>query len=221
MTGGTKNRTRTGLKGLIAGGAVLAAALAGAGLLTAGPWGVAAPAAARDQGARAGAFEVDPVHSSVVFGVGHLGVARFWGVFPASSGSYNIDPADLSSSFIDISISTEKVFTGNEGRDKHLRSPDFFNAQQFPTITFRAGSFEKTGEKTMRVTGELTMLDTTRPVTAEVEYFGAGETRQGFKSGSEARFTIRRSEFGMTKYLEGNAIGDEVHLIAGFEGVRK
>lgn len=166
-------------------------------------------------------FVVDAVHSAVVFRISHMGVSQSYGVFDAPTGSYLIDMANPSASSIDITIDANKVHTGNEKRDEHLRSPDFFNTKQFPTMRFVGKSFEKQGEKTLKVMGELTMLDATKPVEVVLEYIGEGETRQGYKSGFEATFTIKRSEFGMTKFLEGNALGDEVRLIVSVEGKKE
>lgn len=166
-------------------------------------------------------YTVDSGHSSVVFRIGHMGVANMYGAFHAPTGTYHFDLADPAKSAVEITIETAKIDTGSEGRDKHLRNADFFDVEKHPTITFKGTKFEKTGEKTMKVVGDLTMLGVTKPVTAMIEIIGEGETRQGYKSGFEANFTIKRSEFGMTKYLEGNAIGDEVKLMVAIEGKRE
>lgn len=183
---------------------------------------VAAPsnAVARSADAAPGAFKLDPVHSMVVFRIGHMGVSYAWGRFNEPNGTYLIDAADPAKSSIDITIDTEKVDTANAGRDRHLKSPDFFNAKEFPTITFKSKSFSKTGEKTLDVVGDLTMLGVTKPVTAKLTLVGEGQTPQGYKSGFEAEFTIKRSEFGMTKYVEEKAIADEVKLNVAVEGAR-
>jgi polyisoprenoid-binding protein YceI len=73
----------------------------------------------------------------------------------------------------------------------------------------------------MKVTGELTMLGKTKPVVVTLSFVGEGETKQGYKSGFEAQFTVKRSEFGMTKYLEGNAISDEITLMVAVEGKKE
>lgn len=176
---------------------------------------VAASASAWAEGA---AFTLDKVHSNVVFKIGHMGVANMYGMIHAPEGTYSLDFASPSSSKLEIKVLTENIDTGNEGRDRHLKSPDFFDTKQFPEISFVGKQFEKTGEKTMKVTGELTMLGKTQPVVATLSFVGEGETKQGFKSGFEAQFTIKRSEFGMTKYLEGNALSDEVSLMVAVEG---
>src|SRR5690606_24263928 len=130
-------------------------------------------------------YTVDSVHSSVVFRIEHMGIAYFYGRFNDPSGTYNIDGDNPGASFIDISVDAKKVDTGNERRDRHLRSPDFFNAEQFPTISFTARSAEKTGDNTLVMSGELTMLGVTKPAQANVTFIGKAESHQGFKSGFE------------------------------------
>lgn len=206
------------MRGFI-GASVAAAVLVGVMAMTAvGREETPAPAAGA---VRAGAFKVDPVHSVVVFGIGHLGVSRMYGTFNMPSGSFLIDAADATKSFIEISVDTEKVSTGAGKRDDHLRSPDFFNAKEFPKVTFKSTSFEKGAGKAMTVKGDLTMLGQTRPVSAALEFLGEGDTVQGHKAGFEATFTIKRSEFGMTKYLEEKMLGDEVKLTVAVEGQRE
>lgn len=171
--------------------------------------------------AQAATFALDKVHSNVVFKVGHMGVANMFGMFHAPEGTYSLDFANPSASKLEIKIMVENIDTGNEGRDRHLKSPDFFDAKQFPEITFVGKQFEKTGDKTMKVTGDLTMLGKTKPVTVTLTFIGEGETKQGYKSGFEAQFSIKRSEFGMTKYLEGNALSDEISLMVAVEGAKQ
>jgi polyisoprenoid-binding protein YceI len=170
--------------------------------------------------AEGGAFGVDKVHSMVVFKIGHMGVANFYGVIHAPEGSYLLDAANPSASKLEIKVPVENLDSGNEARDKHLKGPDFFDSKQNPDLTFVGKSFNKTGDKTFDVTGDLTLRGVTKPVTAKIVVIGEGPTKQGYKSGFEATFTIKRSEFGMTKYLEENAIGDEVAITVSIEGKR-
>ena len=165
------------------------------------------------------AFTVDPVHSMVVFRIGHMGVSYAYGMIWQPTGSYTLDFANPGNSSLTIVLDTEKVDTGNERRDNHLRSPDFFNSKQYPKLTFEATSFEMVGENQMRVEGELTMIGQTKPVTAMVEFVDEGDTPQGHKSGFEAECTIKRSDFGMKFMLGG--LGDEVTLMVGIEGIRQ
>lgn len=199
----------------VVAGVVLGAAVVGGGI--AGIMAVQ-PAEARNAAAMAETFTVDPVHSMVFFRIGHLGVAYTYGRFNEPTGEFIIDMDSPGASMIDITLKADEVDTGNAARDKHLRSGDFFNAKQYPEITFTSKSFEKTGSDTMRVTGDLTMHGVTKPVTAEIDYVGEGETPQGYKGGFEARFKIKRSDFGMTKFLENDMLGDEVTLMVTAEG---
>ncbi len=199
---------------LAIGSVVMAAGVMGAAVLVGG----SSASARQASSASAAEFKVDPVHSMVVFRIGHLGVANFYGVFERAEGSYNIDKANPGASFVKVSLALENVDSGNDKRDAHLKSADFFNAAQFPKIEFVSKSVKPAGENKFTVEGTLTMVGVTKPVTAQLEYLGEGQTPQGYKSGFEATFTIKRSDFGMTKFLEGNGIGDEVKLMVAVEG---
>lgn len=165
------------------------------------------------------AFTVDPVHSMVVFRVGHMGVSYVYGMIWKPTGSYTLDFENAENSSLKIELHTENIDTGDERRDKHLSSPDFFNSKQYPTLTFEATSFESIGEGIMTVEGNLTMLGETKPTTATLQFIDEADTRQGHKSGFECTFTIKRSDFGMTAFLEGNGLGDEISLFVTVEGV--
>ena len=161
---------------------------------------------------------VDPVHSMALFRVQHLGAGQFWGRFNDVTGSFSFEPGKAEGMNFDISISTESVDSGNEDLDKHLRSPDFFAAKDFPAMTFRSTGAKKTGERTYELMGELTMRGVTKPVTAALEFCGMADMGRGPKAGFEAQFTIKRSEFGVNYGVEKGAIGDEVRVIVGLEG---
>jgi polyisoprenoid-binding protein YceI len=163
----------------------------------------------------AGEWKVDPVHSFVVFRVRHNNVANAYGMFIGPTGSFTIDGAKPESSVIEVTVQAEKVSTGVDKRDDHLRSPDFLNAREFPTITFRSTSFKSAGENAYDVTGDLTFLGQTRPVTARLHVLGTGKGQRGEVMGAEATFTIRRSDFG-NKFMVG-PLGDEVHLTVALE----
>lgn len=158
-------------------------------------------------------FTLDAVHSSVMFKIEHMGVSNFYGAFKDVSGSYTLGE---NPSF-NFSIKTDSVDTRNEGRDKHLKSPDFFNAPEFPAITFKSTKVEKAGDN-LKVTGDLTMHGVTKPVTAEFKIWPAKETRQGMKGGFETHFTIKRTDFGMSTYVAEGGLGDEVTVLFAGEG---
>lgn len=206
--------------------AASAALIAAAGLALAGfapsptptPVSSAAPAAAPAQ------YAIDSVHSAVVFKIDHLGVSNFYGVFQKMSGSFSWDKAAPESLSINATIDAASINTGNSQREAHLKGPDFFNAKEHPEITFKSTAAKKTGDKTLDVTGDLTMLGKTKPVTLKVTIVGekdAGAQMGGYQAGFDATATIKRSDFGMTYGVSMGALGDEVTLTIGFAGAKK
>jgi polyisoprenoid-binding protein YceI len=168
----------------------------------------------------AAAYTIDPVHSSFVFRVKHLGVSHLYGRFNESSGSFTLDPDDPAKSSVTVTIKTASIDTANEARDKHLRSPDFFNAVEFPEMTFESTSIKKGDGNTYEVTGELTILGVTKTVTSRAEFVGKGKGMRGEeRAGFDGSFTIKRSDFGMNYMPEG--IGDDITILWGIEGIKK
>ena len=164
-------------------------------------------------------FKIDPVHSSVVFSVMHLGVSNFYGRFNDVSGTVVLDKEDPSKSSVDLTIPVERVDTHNEKRDQHLKSPDFFNAKQFPVMTFKSKKVEASGD-TYKVTGELTLHGVTKPLTLEVKKSGEGKGMEGeIRGGGETHFTIKRSDYGMN-FMQG-PLGDEINIVVSLEGVKQ
>ncbi|MCE2967831.1 MAG: YceI family protein [Phycisphaerales bacterium] len=185
------------------------------------PAQAAAQASAAQSAAASGPFDIDAVHSSVVFRIKHLSVANFYGMFEKISGKFHIDPANLDKSMIEATVDVASIDSNNKDRDQHLLSDSFFAAKEFPTMTFKSTKFTKTGENTFDVAGELTLLGKTRPVTTKVEFTGQGPGRPpgSTVAGLEARLEFKRSDFGMSYMLAG--LSDEVGLIVALEGIRK
>lgn len=167
----------------------------------------------------AASYEVDPVHSSVIFGVTHMGASRFYGRFDKTTGRFDYDESDPAKTKIDVEVDADSIYTANENREKHLKGPDFFNTKQFPKISFKSKSLEKQGDH-WRLKGELTLHGVTKPIEAHFEWIGTGEMRGQKRGGFEARFKFKRSDFGMTKF-QGGALGDEIRVIVSLEGVQK
>lgn len=168
------------------------------------------------------AYTVDKTHSAVIFKAHHLGAGYTYGQFLDISGTLNVDQANVAASSIDITIKTDSLTTHEEKRDQHLKSPDFFNAKQFPTITFKSKSVTKVDDKTANVTGDLTLHGVTKPVTAKVVYTGSGKLPNGTATvGYEATLTVKRSDFGITYMVGPTAIDDEIPLIIAIEGDKK
>jgi len=160
-------------------------------------------------------YAVDKIHSQVQFKVQHKGAGFVFGRFNDFSGSFTIDPKKPANSSVELTVQAGSVDTGFAKRDQHLASPDFFNAKQFPTITFKSKQVKVTGKQTAQVTGDLTLLGKTRPVTAQVRHTGTSGDLAGF----EASFKIKRSDWGM-KFMVG-PLGDEVELTVAVEGGKK
>ncbi len=164
-------------------------------------------------------FQVDPVHSSVLFRVKHMQASFAYGRFNQVTGRFLVDEADPSRSSFDLTIAGESIDTANAIRDRHLKGPDFFNTKQFPTITFKSRSVARAGDG-YDVTGDLMLHGVTRPVTLRLAETGSGKGMRGESlAGVEATFELKRSDFGMT-YMVG-PIGDEVRVTAALEGNRK
>lgn len=170
--------------------------------------------------AKTDVYRIDSVHSSNVFRIKHLNVAYFYGRFNDLSGQFALNAAEPSQNRIEVTVKTASVDTNHEGRDRHLRSPDYFDADKYPEITFKSTGFKKTGEQTFDVTGELALHGVTKTITVPLEITGTGPGMRGeYRAGWETTFTIKRSEYGMTTMLEG--LSDEVRLTVAVEGVRQ
>lgn len=164
-------------------------------------------------------YQIDNVHSDVIFEIGHLGVSSSFGRFNDISGEIHVDTEDAAETSIQIQIKSESVDTNSADRDKHLRSPDFFNVKQFPLIEFQSKSTKVKGDK-LEVTGDLTLLGVTKPVTVEVRKIGEGKDPWGgYRAGWLSEFKIKRSDYGMKFLLEG--LSDEVEITVALEAVRK
>lgn len=166
-------------------------------------------------------FALDKTHAYVSFEVNHLGVAPNWGRFNDFDGSFTFEEGKAESASFDVKIAAGSIDTANEKRDKHLTGPDFFNAKQFPEITFKSTKIMTKGDK-IHVHGDLTLLGTTKEVVIEMMATGSGQDPWGnFRQGFKGTTTIKRSEFGMNYGLTEGTIGDEVTLHIAVEGIRK
>ena len=164
-------------------------------------------------------YNVDPVHSTVIFRIKHFGVSYFYGRFNSPAGTFAFDPENPAESSFEITVKTANVDTHSSKRDGHLKSADFFNAKQFPEITFKSTSVKKGRGDTLKVTGDLGLHGQTREITIDLHHVGSRDTRRGQLCGFETTFTIKRSDFGMKFMLGG--VGDEVTLMVSLEGGKK
>jgi polyisoprenoid-binding protein YceI len=173
----------------------------------------------------ASTYAVDPVHSDVSFEIRHL-ISKVPGGFSIYDGAIATDFDDLERSSVTFTIDAASIDTGNEDRDTHLRSEDFFHVDEHPTITFQSTKIERTGETTYDVTGTLTMRGVARTVTLPVSYLGEmtdpwGNTKAGFA----IETTLDRTDYGIewNKAIEagGLMLGNEVEITINLQATKK
>ncbi|MGW1540956.1 YceI family protein [Streptomyces sp. NPDC002309] len=146
-----------------------------------------------------GEYTIDPSHSSIGFVARHAMVTNVKGKFLDHTGTLSLDGSDPSRSTATLDVKMESISTGSADRDGHLKSADFFKTDEFPTMTFRSTKAEALGGNDYRITGDLSILGVTKPLTIDLEFHGAakdpfGNDRVGFEGKAE----ILRSEWGLT-----------------------
>lgn len=164
-------------------------------------------------------YTIDPFHTFPHFTINHLGFSTMHGRFDKSSGKVTLDRAAKTGS-VDIAIEAASVSTGYVKRDEHLRSPDFFNAAEFPSITFKSTAMHFKGDAPSSVDGNLTISGVTKPVTLTIDEFNCGTNPMNKKDecGAAASTQIKRSDFGV-KYGLPN-IGDDVKMVFEIEAIK-
>lgn len=145
------------------------------------------------------AWEIDAAHSQVTFSVRHMMISTVKGQFTVLSGHLHIDEQNPANSSVDAQVATASIDTRDQRRDGHLQSPDFFDAAQYPTITFKSTSVVSLGGNEYNVIGDLTMHGVTKPVTFKAEYAGQGKNPYGMQvAGLSATTKINRKDWGLT-----------------------
>lgn len=162
---------------------------------------------------RPGAYKIEPSHTRVVFAVSHMGFSTWYGDFTGASGSLTLDPAKPADSRLQVSVPVASVATTNAVLDGELKSADWLDAARFPTMSFTSRRVTVTGPGRADVLGDLTLHGVTRPLTLHATFNAAGTNplSKAYTVGFEARGAIKRSDFGVTKYVP--LIGDEVQII--------
>lgn len=163
-------------------------------------------------------YNIDAVHSSVIFRAKHMGVTYNYGRFNEFSGNITMDESDVSKSKVELEVKTASVDTANAKRDQHLRSPDFFNAKQFPVITFTSTNVsQKAGhEDVLEVTGDFELHGVKKSITVDVEITGKANNPQvGEIIGFHTVFDIMRSEYGFNFALNG--VNDKIQITVSIE----
>ena len=169
-----------------------------------------------------GTYQVDPGHSSVLFRIQHLGVANFYGRFNEVSGSFTW-AENAADSQVQIEVSAESVDSNSEGRDRHIKSADFFNAKQHPKMTFASKKVVEVEEGLLRVTGDLTFAGKTKSIDVMVEPIGSGDRgeRFGYRAGLDAAFSFKRSDFGVNSYIDQGMLGDDIKILVSLEAQKQ
>lgn len=186
---------------------------------------LAPPPAPEPAAADSATYRIDVGHSDITFRIRHL-MSRVTGTFNEWQGAIAADPADWSTGSVDVTIQAASIDTRHTRRDEDLKSGNFFDVANWPTITFRSTSVEVSGNR-ITVIGDLTMRGVTKPVTLEGEFLGGmgmgagpGKERVGFS----AEGTIDRTDYGVTwnRALEGGGalLGDEVEISLSIEAIR-
>ncbi|MGO1592108.1 MAG: YceI family protein [Ancrocorticia sp.] len=170
-----------------------------------------------DTAALTGNWTIDPAHSRIGFSARHAMVTKVRGTFDDFAATAHTDAATPGSSNVEVTIQAASINTNNEMRDGHVRTGDFLDVEKYPTITFKSTKVEQLDEETARITGDLTIKDTTKELAIDFEFGGIakdnfGNTRMGW----EGSTTINRQDYGVTfnQALEtgGMLVSDKVTL---------
>ena len=171
-------------------------------------------------------YKIDVDHSDIMFKVKHLMISTVSGIFKKFDATLEIDEEDFTNAKVVFEADVDSIDTKNEQRDAHLKSDDFFNAEQHPKMIFKSTSIERVSDDEFNLTGDLTVRDTTKRITLKVEYNGStkdpwGQERMGF----EITGKINRKEYGLkwsaVTEAGGLVVADDVKLVMNVEMVKQ
>ncbi|MBL7961330.1 YceI family protein [bacterium] len=171
-------------------------------------------------------WEVDQVHTNVIFNVSHMVVAEVTGNFTDFNATITATKSDYSDAQAEMTIKVASISTDNEKRDGHLKSEDFFAVEKFPVITFKSKSFTKTGDNTYKITGDFTMRGVTKTIELNAKFKGEINDPWGnVKSGWKVTGSVDRTEYGVNwnKAIEagGFVVGKTVEITINAEFTKK
>lgn len=164
-------------------------------------------------------YTIDSPHTYPHFSISHLGFSTMQGRFDKTSGKVTLDRSAKTGS-VEIAIESASISTGFAKRDEHLRGPDFFISEEFPSINFKSTAIRFNGDTPASVDGNLTLLGVSKPVTLKIDSFNCGTNPMSKKDtcGAAASAQIKRSDFGMRYGLPG--VGDDVKLVFEIEAIK-
>ena len=163
-------------------------------------------------------YQLEPIHTQILFFCDHLGFSKSQGEFLSFEGSFSFDPDDVTASKVEISINTASIDMDNQKWNDHMMNQDFFNVDIFPEMTFISNKVESLADKTMNVYGTLTLLDHSETIVLKVTHNKSGKHPFSGKytAGFSASTEVKRSLFGMTYGLP--ALGDDIEIRLEVEG---
>ena len=176
-------------------------------------------------------WDVDNSHTSIVFAVSHMGLSYTYGRFNECAGTIVLNDDAPGSSTFDFEISVDSIDTNQAARDEHLKGPDFFDAEQFPTINFKSLNvtkelvpYDEAGIQKIKTmytaVGDMTMRGETRDFSIPLQLIAIGRGPQGKeRCGFHSKFVVKRSDFGMDTM--SNMIGDQIAVTFSFEAIKK
>jgi len=171
-------------------------------------------------------WQIDPSHSHIYFTARHMMISKVRGRFETFSGDVNFDEENPANTTVTIEVDTNSIETRDEQRDNHLKSPDFFNAAEYPVMAFRSTRVEQFDAHNGRLHGDLTIRDVTKPIVLDVEYAGTAQSPWGTTSaGFSASGELNRKEWGLNwnQALEtgGVLVGDKIKIEVELELVKQ
>lgn len=171
-------------------------------------------------------FALDQTHFSVVFSVSHMNMSYTYGFFRQADARVVLDRENPANSTFELTIKADSIDTNNAQRDGHLKGPDFFDTASFPDITFKSTTVVLDSRPQQgivyQVTGDLTMHGVKRQITLPIQLLGEGPSLdKTHHAGFLMQTELKRSEFGMTKFVAENVVGDAIGVTVSFEGVKQ
>ena len=164
-------------------------------------------------------YDLDPNHTRIDFSWTHFGFSHPMGRFDRFDGDFRFDPADPTKSSVTVTIPIDSIDTGVAKLDAHLKTDEFFDVAKYPTATFKSTRVERSGERGLKVTGDLTLHGVTKPVVLDVTVNRVGRHPMAGRdaAGFDASATIKRSDFGISNYVPN--VSDEIRLSISTEAM--
>ncbi len=164
-------------------------------------------------------YVLDTVHTQILFTVSHMGFSNSTGTFTDFDGKFVFDEDNFANSSVEVTIDTASINMNDDTWNEHMRDEKWFNVAEYPTMTFKSAKVEQTGDNTMDITGDLTLLGVTKPATLKTVFNKAGDLMGEMKAGFSAKTKLDRTAFGMKTFSP--MIGDEVTIRIEVEGTKQ